>query len=166
MGNGSSSPVQDVLQCQVQSRAGLISNLQPVTLYALVYCRCEIQISNNTSANMKLQKRKKKEKKKEEYGCTAKVTLGNLTLSLFWILCGSDYPRLHGAVDEQHICHSHRHLTDRITVFRVSFADSTFRGKWRELTVKIQRPRTNRIRIRSIIIIHCVSKSTKYTTWN
>lgn len=82
---------------------------------------------------MKLQKKRKKKKekkkKKNRYGYTAKETLGNFILSLFLILCGSDYPRLHGAVDEQHICHSHRHLTDRITIFRVPFADSTFRGK-------------------------------------
>lgn len=65
MGNGSSSPVQDVLQCQVQSRGEL--GLFPIYSHTVlsciscifVYCRCEMQIFNNTSANMKLKKNKK-----------------------------------------------------------------------------------------------------------
>lgn len=66
----------------VPRRAGHVLNLQPVALYSLVCCRCEMEISNNTDARMKFKRLKKK------YGYAAKETLGNFRMSLFdfmWI---------------------------------------------------------------------------------
>lgn len=59
----------------------------------------------------------KREKKARIYGKRNPPISGNFTLSLFdfmWI-SGLPSPARH-PVGEQHICHSHRHLTDRITV--------------------------------------------------
>jgi hypothetical protein len=76
-----------------------------------VYCRCEMQICNITRGwNPKNIKIKIKSTAKETNlpwetsHCHFRFDLDQRTIY-----------RLHSTVGEQHICHSHRHLTDRIT---------------------------------------------------
>lgn len=135
----------------VPRRAGHVLNLQPVALYSLVCCRCEMEISNNTDARMKFKRLKKK------YGYAAKETLGNFRMSLFdfmWI-SGLPSPAQHRGWTA--------HMSQSSTSYRSNHRSNilcrfTFRGKRRELAVKIQRPRPNHIWIPSFMIIHCVSK--------
>lgn len=81
----------------------------------------QTKINNKSEVTKLFQLRKRKKEKKRKVRICGKRNLGKHQIVTFWFYVdqSTPYPRLHGTVDEQHRCHSHRHLTDRITVFRV-----------------------------------------------